>query len=81
MYVEVLVSAPVDCEPLVALVPDQEPDAVHEVASVEDQLSVELAPLAMVAGFALRLTVGAGGVTDTVTDCFALPPVPLHSNV
>ena len=71
-------SAPVDCEPLVGSDPDQESEAVHEVASVDDQLRAELAPLAMVPGFALRLTVGAGDVTDTVTDCMALPPVPLH---
>ncbi len=61
-------SAPVDDEPLVALAPDQGPEAAHEVALVEDHVSVELAPLAMVLGLALRLMVGAGGVTETVTD-------------
>ena len=57
-----------DVEPLVALAPDQAPEAAHEVALADDHVSVELAPLAMVLGLALRLTVGAGGVTDTVTD-------------
>ena len=54
----VLVKAPVDCEPLVALAPDHDPDAVQTVASVDDQVSVELAPLAMICGFALIVTVG-----------------------
>ncbi len=60
--------APVEDVPLVASAPDQAPEAVHEVALVEDHVSDELEPLAMVLGLALRLTVGAGGVTDTVTD-------------
>ncbi len=57
-----------DCVPLVALLPDQPPDAVQEVAWVDDQESVELPPLAMVLGLALKLTVGAGEVTVTVAD-------------
>jgi hypothetical protein len=68
------VRAAVDCEPLVALVPDQAPEAVQEVALVADQVRVELAPLATVLGAALKLTVGAGAVTETVADCVALPP-------
>ena len=45
-----------------------------------DQVTVELPPLAIVVGLAARLTVGAGeaGVTDTVADCVALPPGPVH---
>ena len=76
-------SAPVDCEPLVALVPDQAPEAVHEVALVVDQETVELPPLVTVLGLAVKLTVGAGvgGVTETVADCVALPPVPLQVSV
>jgi hypothetical protein len=58
----------VDCVPLTALVPDQAPDAVQEVALVDDQLRLELLPLATVLGLAVRLTVGAGAVTATVTD-------------
>jgi hypothetical protein len=74
------VSAPVDCEPLVALVPDQPPEAVQEVALGVDQDNVELAPLATVLGLAVMLTVGAGvgEVTETVTDWVALPPAPGH---
>ena len=56
------------CEPLTALLPDQAPLAVHEVAWVEDQVSVEPLPLATVRGVAIKLTVGAGAVTETVTD-------------
>jgi hypothetical protein len=71
----------VDCEPLKPLLPDQAPLAVQAVAFVDDQVSVELARLATVLGLALRLTVGAGGVTDTVTDCDALPPFPVQVRV
>jgi hypothetical protein len=62
------VSAPVDEEPLMALLPDQAPDAVQAVALVLDQLKVEVLPLSMELGFAVRLTVGAGvgEVTETV---------------
>jgi hypothetical protein len=58
----------VACVPLTALAPDQAPVAVHEVALVEDQVSLEPLPLATVLGLAVRLTVGAGAVTETVTD-------------
>jgi hypothetical protein len=74
-------SAPVDCEPLKALLPDQAPDAEHDVAFAALQLSVELVPFAIVLGLALRLTVGAGDFTETVADCAALPPAPLQVNV
>lgn len=75
-------SAPVDCEPLVALVPDQPPAAVQEVALVEDQLRVDALPLATVLGLAPRLTVTVGtGVTVTVATCTALPPVPVQVSV
>jgi hypothetical protein len=70
--------APVDCEPLIALAPDQLPEAVHAVALVEDQVNTALLPLATVLGLAAMATVGAGEVTDTVVDCVALPPVPVQ---
>ncbi len=56
-----LVSAPVDWLPAVALAPDQAPEAVHEVASVDDHVSVAALPLAIVVGLTLSDTVGAGG--------------------
>jgi hypothetical protein len=73
---------PVDCEPLVACAPDHAPDAVHEVALLEDQVRVELEPLATVLGLALKLTVALGlALTVTVADCEAVPPVPVQVNV
>lgn len=69
-----------DCEPLAALVPDQDPEAVHEVAFVEDQVRVELPPLATVLGLAANVTVGAGEFTVTVADWVALPPLPEQVN-
>ena len=70
-----------DCEPLVASLPDQAPDATHEVALVEVQDRVEALPLVTVLGLALRATIGAGELTVTVADCAALPPAPVHVSV
>ena len=67
-----------DCEPLTALVPDQPPEAVHEVALVDVQVRVELLPLATDPGLAVNVTVGVGAVTETVADCVALPPLPVQ---
>jgi hypothetical protein len=62
-------SAPVVCEPVTGLLPDQEPDAVQAVALVVDQVSVELSPFATVLGEAARLIVAAGfALTVTVVD-------------
>ena len=72
--------AVVDCEPLVALAPDQAPEAVHEVALVAVQVNVEVPPLTTVLGLALKLIVGAGAVTETVADCVALPPAPVQTS-
>jgi hypothetical protein len=74
----VAVRAGVVCEPAVAIVPLQPPEAVQAVALVDDQVSAEVAPLFTVAGFAVKATAGAGLVTDTVADCAALPPLPLQ---
>jgi len=78
-----LVNAPLDSLPEIALLPDQAPEASHEVASVDDQVSVEDAPLATEVGFAARLTVGSGGgggvpATVTVAEALALPPEPVQ---
>ena len=54
--------------PFTALVPDQAPEAVQAVAFVDDHVRLALLPLATVLGLAVRLTVGAGAVTETVTD-------------
>ena len=52
--------------PLLASAPLQPPDAVHDVASVERHVNVEVPPLATVVGAALRDAVGCViGVTPT----------------
>jgi hypothetical protein len=51
---------------------------------VDDQLSIELPLTSTVAGAALKLTVGAGGVlafTVTVAERCTEPPPPVHPNV
>ena len=73
-------SAPVDCVPLSALLPDQAPLAVQEVALLDDQVNVAALPLATVLGLAVKLTV-AVGFTVTVADCAALPPAPVQVSV
>ena len=77
------VKAPVLAEPLTAFVPDQAPEAVQLVALVELQVSVEALPLATLVGFAVSVTVGAGGfeVTVTVAVWLAVPPAPVQVNV
>lgn len=69
------------CEPAVASEPLQPPEAVQEVAFVDDQVSIDVAPLATVVGFAVRITVGAVAFTETVVDCDALPPAPVQFSV
>ena len=75
-------NAPVLCVPEVALVPLQPPDAVHDVALVEDHVRLLLPPLATVVGDADNVTVGTGGggefVTVTVTLAWAVPPAPVQ---
>jgi hypothetical protein len=79
LKVELARSAPVDCDPFKAFLPDHAPDAVHEVAFSDDQVKVELAPVTMLLGLAERATEAVGlALTVTVTDCAALPPAPLH---
>ena len=79
--VALAVSAPVDWEPLRALLPDQPPEALQAVAYVDDHVRVALAPLAMALGPTLKLTVGSGAFTDTVVDCAALPRGPVQVSV
>ena len=77
----VAVRAGVVLEPAVACEPLQPPEAAQAVALVDDQVNADVAPLLTVTGFAARVTVGAGEVTDTVADCTALPPLPLQVSV
>jgi hypothetical protein len=76
--VVVAVRAAVLVEPLVASDPLQPPEAVQAAAFVDVHVSTEVAPLPTVLGLALKVTEGAGVVTDTVTDWFALPPEPVQ---
>ena len=68
IYVASAVSAPVDWEPLIGFAPDHEPEAVHAVALVVDQLSVALSPMVTLLGPTLKLTVGVGVFMETVAD-------------
>ena len=78
-------SAPVDALPLVAWEPLQFPDAVHEVAFAELQLSVEELPLTTLVGLAVKVTVGAagtvvvGGVVVADDDAGDVEPEPPHA--
>jgi hypothetical protein len=73
------VSAPLDSEPVSPLVPLQSPEATHELALPDDHVSVEVPPLTIDAGLAVKLTVGAGGgITVTDAAALALPPVPVQ---
>ena len=67
------VRAPVDLVPLVGTLPRQLPAImVHEVASTDFHVRVELSPLLTVVGEALKVTAGAAAeacaATDTATD-------------
>ena len=53
-------SAPVDCEPLSALLPAHPFEAVHAVAFCDDHVRAALPPLVTVLGLAEIETVGAG---------------------
>jgi hypothetical protein len=77
-YVELALTAPVDCEPLKALEPLQPPDAVQDVALLLDHVSDEAAPELTVLGAALSVTDGAVLDTVTVADCVAEPPAPVQ---
>ena len=75
----VMVSGPRGSLPEVALFPVQAPEAVQEVAFVEDHVRVENPPLVTDVGFAVSDTVGTGGVTVTVADALAVPPAPVQA--
>ena len=74
----VAVSADVLAVPAVASAPLQPPEALQEVAFVDDHERAEAAPLFTVLGLAAKATVGAGLVTVTVATCEALPPDPVQ---
>ena len=69
------------CVPLTGSVPDQAPEAVHDVALLADQVNVELPPLATLVGLALSEILGVVAETVTVADCEAEPPAPVQVSV
>jgi hypothetical protein len=82
VYVELALNAPVDWLPEVACVPDQAPPALHDVALVEDHVSVVEAPELIDVLAAWRFTAGAAPVpTLTVTERSVVPPLPVQLNV
>jgi len=62
------VRAPLDCEPLIDLVPVQAPWAVQEVALVLLQVIVAALPEVTVLGFRFSDISGGAAVTVTVVD-------------
>jgi len=81
VYVVVALSAAVDCEPLVATLPDQPPEAVQVVALLVVQVNSDVPPVLMLEGLALRDTLGGAAATEIVADWEAEPPVPLQVSV
>jgi len=77
-YVALAVSAPVDCEPLSALAPDQAPEAEQVATLPLDQVSVAAPPEVTVLGLTLSVTTAGVPVTVTVADWVADPPAPVH---
>ena len=77
-----VVTGPVLCEPLMAFVPaNPAPVAVHDVALVELQVSVEAAPLTTAAGFAVSVAVGLGTMVTVAVAVVLVPPVPVQVRV
>jgi len=62
-------------------VPDQAPEAVQAVALVDDQVREAALPLVIELGVAVKLTVGADVLTETIAVCAALPPAPVQVSV
>ena len=73
------VSDAIICDPAVALLPDQSPEAVQPVVLLLLQLNV-VAPLnGRLDGLAVRLIDGApGAATVTLTESLTLPPGPVQ---
>jgi hypothetical protein len=64
-----VVRAPLSMEPLTLFAPNHAPEAEHSLALVEDQVMVAESPEKTEVGFAVTVTVGAGGdATGTSTE-------------
>lgn len=66
--------------PVTVLTPDHAPEAVQDVALVVDQFSVVELPEMTEVGVAVKVTVGTGVTTVTVTLWDALPPAPAQAS-
>jgi hypothetical protein len=64
--------------PLVGSAPLQPPEAVHAVALVELQVSVEVPPEATVVGFAVKVAVGRGAMATEAAAAGLTPPIPVQ---
>ena len=74
-----VVNALMTCEPEVAILPDQPPEAVQVSTLLLVQLSVVEPFYDTTDGLADRLTMGASGsATVTLAEAFAVPPGPLQ---
>ncbi|MDH3635103.1 MAG: hypothetical protein OES20_10390 [Gammaproteobacteria bacterium] len=70
------------CEPDVALLPDQSPEAVQPVVLLLLQFNVVEPLKGRLDGLADRVIVGVDGdETVTLTDLFELPPAPLQDRL
>ena len=72
--------APVLSLPLAAREPLHPPEAVHEVALVELQVSVEAPPPAIDVGLADSVTVAAGTTATEAVAISLVPPAPVQVN-
>jgi hypothetical protein len=77
-YTVVAVRAPVLWLPLVALVPLQPPEAIHDVALVELHVSVEAVPLITELGFAVSVTAGRAPTVTVAVATLLVPPEPVQ---
>ena len=66
---------------MAASAPLQPPEAVHEVALIEVQVSADAAPLATDAGFAVSVTVGMTLIPCLTTGLVPPAPVQVMTNV
>ena len=68
-------------DPEVPFVPDQAPEAEHEVAFEDDHVSVELEPTDTEVGLAEKLKLGAGDVGVVGVDPPPPPPPPHEAKI
>jgi hypothetical protein len=73
LYFVDLVSAPVESDPLVPLLPDQPPDAVQAVALVVDQVKVDWPSVDTVVVLALNVNFGAATEAAAAASCASAP--------